>query len=147
MTEAPPTAVLHIGVCTSDLERSLRFYTEALGFTVKRYVDELGAPFDTLMELPGARLHGYQIECGGVSFELMSFTNRETVGPVERRPMNQLGMTHITLLVDDPQATGERVEKCGGKVHRETEIDTPYGPIVFCTDPDGVRIELMRPFQ
>jgi hypothetical protein len=29
-------------------------------------------------------------------------------------------------------------------VHAETRIDSPIGPLLFCTDPDGVRIELMQ---
>ena len=146
MADITPAAVLHFGLCTTDLEHSKRFYTEALGFSVKTYVEELGAPFDTLMELPGAKLHGYQITSGPVTIELMSFTNLDPTGSNERRPMNQLGLTHVTLLVDDPEAAKARVEQYGGKVIKESAIDTPYGPIVFCTDPDGVRLELMKPF-
>jgi predicted enzyme related to lactoylglutathione lyase len=59
--------------------------------------------------------------------------------------MNQLGFTHMTLIVDDIEAAIARVVEFGGQVHAETRIDSPYGPIVFCTDPDGVRVELMQP--
>jgi lactoylglutathione lyase len=58
--------------------------------------------------------------------------------------MNQLGFTHMTLFVDDVDAAIDRVAEHGGHVHPETKIDSPYGPIVFCTDPDGVRVELMQ---
>jgi predicted enzyme related to lactoylglutathione lyase len=50
----------------------------------------------------------------------------------------------MTLLVDDIDAAVERVVKYGGQVHPETAIDSPFGAMVFCTDPDGVRIELVQ---
>jgi predicted enzyme related to lactoylglutathione lyase len=65
-------------------------------------------------------------------------------GSAERVPMNQRGFTHMTLMVDDLEATAARIREFGGKVHAETRIDSPFGPLLFCTDPDGVRIELME---
>jgi predicted enzyme related to lactoylglutathione lyase len=58
--------------------------------------------------------------------------------------MNQRGLTHMTLMVDDIEATAQRIREHGGAVHEETRVDSPFGPLIFCTDPDGVRIELMR---
>lgn len=139
-----PTAMAHIGICTSDAEKSVKFYTEALGFTLERSIPEIGAPFDTLMELPGATICAHHLKCGEVTIELVGYTGAVVAtGSTERRPMNQLGFTHMTLLVEDIDATAGRIEECGGKVHPETRVDSPFGPIMFCTDPDGVRIELM----
>jgi predicted enzyme related to lactoylglutathione lyase len=110
----PKVTVSHIGICTADAGRSIRFYTQALGFVHERFIELIGYP------------------------------NSDVTGSAERRPMNQLGFTHMTLVVDDVGATADRVVEFGGQVHLETMIDSPYGPIVFCTDPDGVRVELMR---
>lgn len=141
MTQQVFASVLHIGICVSDLQRSIRFYTEGLGFTYERDIGEIGAPFDTLMELPGKSLTGHHVRCGDLRLELISFA--EVEGSGERSPMNRLGFTHITLMVDDIDAASEQVEQFGGKVLRNTKIDSPYGPIIFCTDPDGLRVELM----
>ena len=134
----------HFAICAADLDRSFRFYTEGLGFTHKRSIDELGPPFDTLMEVPGATLQVHQITCGDMMMELVGMTGVETEGSVQRRPMNQRGFTHMTLSVDDVDEAIKQVEAYGGTVHAETRVDTPYGPLIFCTDPDGVRIELMQ---
>lgn len=142
MTQPHSTAVLHIGICTSDVQHSIRFYTQALGFTHERSIDELGAPFDQLTELPGITFSAHHVKCGDVMLELIGYP--EVVGSSERRPMNQLGFTHITLTVDDVDAACERIVQFGGQVHKDTKIDSPFGPIVFCTDPDGVRIEIMQ---
>ena len=41
-------------------------------------------------------------------------------------------------------SAAERVVAFGGHAHAGTRIDSPYGPMIFCTDPDGVRIELIQ---
>lgn len=144
MSKQATATLRHIGICTSDLENSLRFYTEALGFTLKQSIDELGAPFDTLLELPGSTFRAHQLSLGEVTVELLAFGNVESIGPAQRRPMNQLGLTHLTLAVADVDEMLQRIEKFGGEVHPQTRVDSPFGPIVFCSDPDGVRIEVMQ---
>ncbi len=138
------TRFSHVGICTSDLERSVRFYQEALGFEHLTAIEGLGAPFDSLLELPGSRLDVVQLTCGAMKIELLGFPELEVSGDGERCPMNRLGFTHMTLVVDDLDATVGRICELGGAVHPETEVDSPHGRILFCTDPDGVRIELMQ---
>ena len=145
MSQPSSVNFVHIGICVSDLQRSIRFYSEALGFTDTAAIGELGAPFDTLIELPGSTLQAHQMTCGGLKIELLAFPTAGVTGSSERKPMNQLGFTHMTLAVDDIDATIKRITEHGGKVHPETRVDSAYGPIVFCTDPDGVRIEIMQP--
>lgn len=146
MSQPNAVAVSHIGICTADVDRSVRFYTEALGFQfdAARSIPEIGAPFDKLMELPGVKSRVHYVTSGGLTLELIGYINADVAGTAERRPMNQLGFTHLTLMVGDLNAVAERVVEYGGQIHRETHIDSPFGPIVFCTDPDGVRIELFQ---
>ena len=51
MDDAPGPAFSHFGICVSDLERSLRFYCEALGFE-KAESHVIGSEFARLMDLP-----------------------------------------------------------------------------------------------
>lgn len=143
MSETNSVNLLHIGICTSDLARAVQFYTEALNFSYERDVGEIGAPFDQLTEMPGTSLRGHHVRLDGLRLELIGYA--ETVGDGERCPMNRLGFTHMTLTVGDIDAVCARILEHGGQVLNHTRIDTPYGPIVFCTDPDGTRIELMQP--
>lgn len=144
MSQEAGVALLHIGICVSNIEHSVRFYTEALGFSLEHSIDEMGAPYDALIELPGTKFCARQIKSGGVMIELLGYLNSEVIGSAERKPMNQLGFTHLTLKVDDLNAVSERIVKFGGQVLPATRVDSAYGPIVFCTDPDGVRIELIQ---
>ena len=137
-------AFSHFGICVSDLDRSLRFYCEGLGFEPAQS-HSVGAEFGPLMEVDDPKLESRFITRDGVSIELLWFAQPGHMGPAERRPMNQLGLTHLSFRVDDLEAVATRIEEMGGAVHTATR--TTFGPtldFVYCTDPDGVRIELMR---
>lgn len=133
----------HLGICVADLDRSLRFYTEALGFSLKRTIESLAEPFDTLMGLPGARLRIHQITLGPLMVELIGFAGVATEGDGAPRPMNRRGLTHLTFAVPDVEATAQAIERLGGC--RLSRVDSAFGPLIFCADPDGVRLELMQP--
>ena len=136
----------HVGVCVSDLERSLRFYGEGLGFELVAS-HHVGQEFAALMEVEGVDLESRMIARDGMTIELLSFTAPGHSGGPGRRPMNQLGLTHFSLRVDDVEATASSIEALGGSVVRGTRTPFDLGEsrldFVYCTDPDGVRIELM----
>lgn len=137
-------AIRHIGLCTADIELASRFYTGALGFEPLMDIIEIGPPFDELIEQPGATLRVQQLRCGDTTIELLGYADNRVEGAPERGAMNRRGLSHITLVVADIDAVAERIGQHGGRVHLETRVDSPFGPLLFCTDPDGVRIELMR---
>ena len=142
----PPTTFSHFGICVRDLERSLRFYCEGLGFE-RAETHEIGADFAGLMELDEVDLVSQFIRKGETAIELLSFRRPDTGGDGTRRPVNQLGLTHLSFRVADLPAVAARVTELGGTVleHTRTTIDFGGTPLafVYCTDPDGVRIELM----
>jgi lactoylglutathione lyase len=80
--------------------------------------------------------------------ELLGFTEPGTTGEGGRRPMNQLGLTHFSLRVDDVEAVAAAIVALGGSVVDGTRTTFDLGgatlDFVYCTDPDGVRIELMH---
>ena len=139
-------AVSHIGICVSDLDVSLRFYCEGLGFEVVAS-HEVGEEFAELMEVDGVHLRSRMIRRDGVTLELLDYVSPGTTGTTERRPMNQLGLTHLSLQVDDVGSVAATIESLGGTVVRATRTTLAFGEasldFLYCTDPDGVRIELM----
>jgi lactoylglutathione lyase len=137
----------HLGICVSDLERSLRFYCEGLGFELGQS-HTVGCEFGRLMEVEDVVLQSRFVHRDGVSLELLHFDSPGHSGGSVRRPMNQLGLTHLSLRVDDLDRAAQVIESLGGTVVTSTR--TTLGPshdpldFVYCTDPDGVRIELMH---
>ncbi len=139
-------AFSHVGVCCSDLERSTRFYVDALGFR-EVFTMDLGDEVSATMEQSG-RFRSRMLSRGDLRLELLHWVEPQAGGPTTRRPMTQLGITHLCFRVDDIEVAARRVEECGGSVHRSTrsELPNPGGPsvqLMYVTDPDGVRVELM----
>jgi catechol 2,3-dioxygenase-like lactoylglutathione lyase family enzyme len=132
------TVVNHVGLCVTDLDRSRRFY-EGLGFTFDR---ELRPPDDltaTLLGIePPAGLTAVYLTMGGFVLELLHY-GREGNPPARERVMNEPGLTHLSLGVDDVAATARRVGELGGSVVEASDI----GLAVMVRDPDGQLLELL----
>jgi lactoylglutathione lyase len=139
-------SVSHVGICVSDLGASLRFYCEGLGFE-EVAAHEVGEEFAALMEVDGVRLRSRMIAKDGFTLELLGFDAPGVTGDGGRRPMNGLGLTHLSLRVDDVEATAATIEALGGTVVGATRTTFALGAttldFLYCTDPDGTRIELM----
>jgi lactoylglutathione lyase len=137
----------HVGVCVSDLDRSLRFYCEALGFE-KAESHAIGSEFAQLMDLPDVAVTSQFIRQGTTTIELLAFTEPAPIGPTERRPIHQRGLTHLSFRVTDLRATAALVAELGGTVVDESRTTIDFGgtplEFIYCTDPDGTRIELMN---
>jgi len=135
----------HVGLCVTDLERSLRFYCEGLGFQVAEGfdLDDTMVPgIDKSLEVPGpVALRSQMITLDTMKIELLHYTTPEAVGvPSARR--NQRGLTHLSFWVDDVDAAAAALVALGGTILPETR-QAPGVELVFLADPDGVRVELM----
>jgi predicted enzyme related to lactoylglutathione lyase len=139
----PVTQFAHVAICVSDIEVSDKFYRDALGFEFDHAVAG-GEVWGKLTELTDFRYRANFYKRDGVMIELLEIESPEVTGSKERRPMNQLGMTHLSLVVNDLDEVLDRIEKCGGRAYGHTMVESSFGEIIFCTDPDGVRIELWR---
>jgi catechol 2,3-dioxygenase-like lactoylglutathione lyase family enzyme len=136
----------HFGICVSDLERSLAFYCDALGFE-KAESHSIGREFAPLMDLENVAVTSQFIRKGTTTIELLGFDDPAPYGDRVRRPLNQLGLTHLSFRVGDLEGAAAKVVERGGAVVESSRTTIDLGDtslkFVYCTDPDGVRIELM----
>jgi catechol 2,3-dioxygenase-like lactoylglutathione lyase family enzyme len=133
------TAFNHTGHCVTDLNRARRFYEEVLGF---HYLYELKPPDEAssrlLMIQPPVASTAMYLRLDGLILELIHF-DRAGNPPRAERVMNEPGLTHISVSVDNIPTALERVAEHGGQVIDETNI----GMAVMVRDPDGQLIELL----
>ncbi|MGH7899591.1 MAG: VOC family protein [Candidatus Binatia bacterium] len=138
--------VTHLGVCVSDLERSIGFYRDLLGFQYLSRIHLTGEPSDTLLALEGVDVHAAYLERDGVRLELLYFAS-PVAEPLEPpRRMNHLGLTHLSLRVTELNEVVERLRARDVRVLDRTRIDIPArgSAAVMITDPDGLWIELVE---
>jgi catechol 2,3-dioxygenase-like lactoylglutathione lyase family enzyme len=136
----------HLGQCVTDLDRSRRFYVDVLGFEPWREINPPDSPSDALLRLEAPLgLTACYLRRDGLVLELLHFAG-DAARPdpaVQRanrdRVMNEPGLTHISVSVDDIPATCARIVEHGGEVLSDTDI----GGGIFVRDPDGQLIELL----
>lgn len=136
----------HIGICVCDLERSRRFYQEALGFEGEGELRVSGEPGDTLLSLAGTELHALYLKRDGTRIELLHFEAPKAAPGAPPRAMNQPGLTHLSFRVRDVGACLARALSCGGQPIEGSKVRAGNGDLhaAFLMDPDGTRIELFR---
>jgi lactoylglutathione lyase len=136
----------HLGICVSDMERSVRWYRDLCGFRTLTEVHVSGVESDRLLRLSGVDQRTVFLERDGLRLALFAFAHPAPVGDRQPRPMNQLGFAAMMLRVDDLDATLERFRAAGTHVLDDTYTHHPgYGSkLVFLCDPDGTLIELIE---
>ena len=134
----------HIGVCVSDMERSKRFYCDVLGFRFVRELRLEGEPCDTLLRLRDVKIHLVYIERDGFQLELLHYSSPASPKPAPPHAMNDLGFTHLSLLVPNLDEATAKLEAAGVEVMRSTLVRVgENGGAVFARDPDGLLVELV----
>jgi catechol 2,3-dioxygenase-like lactoylglutathione lyase family enzyme len=137
--EGGPVAFNHVGICVSDLDRARRFYEGVLGFRHWWEMDVPDAACSRLLQLaePVGSKAVYLVN-GRVVIELLYFAGAG-IHPSPRRVMNDLGLTHLSVAVDDIGATLVEVTAHGGEILEDTDMG---GRAIMIRDPDGQLIEL-----
>ena len=125
----------HIEIVTDQLNRTVQFYTEVLGFRVKARDrierSGLGVPIDLVY-----------LDLGGTVVELISYD----VASVDPAPEKEhLGYRMIALEVDDMQKTIDDLKSNGVDVVWGPRVRETYARAEIC-DPNGYRIELREWF-
>lgn len=137
------TVFPHFGFQVKDIERSARFYVEVLGFKVDS--EPGGSEIGDLIGLPGAQAQTLFLQHpAGGRFELYNYANYPATDADPARALTERGLFHMCFVVDDLDATVARVLELGGHMAPGKEVSNQWGRIVFVTDPDGVRIELVQ---
>jgi catechol 2,3-dioxygenase-like lactoylglutathione lyase family enzyme len=136
----------HIGICVSDLDASIRFYAEGLGFSERHRLLVTGAEAEQLLELEKLELEAVYLERDGTRIELLHYRSPGHVGEPVPRPINRLGLTHLSMRVSDLDAAIRNLVSLGATLIEGTQMYNPAyeAGAVFLADPDGVRIELVQ---
>lgn len=142
MAAIPTTALHHVRITVTDLERSLAFYSGVLGFEVAARSE--GDPSDSAVRSDPAQLYGGVVfATNGILFGL-----RPVADPGDRFDSERVGLDHVSFAVasrgDLDAAIGALDEQ--GVPHGEVIELAGFGiAILSFEDPDGVHLELTAP--
>jgi lactoylglutathione lyase len=138
----------HMGLQVRDLERSLAFYRDVLGFEVVFAWNPRAPYIGELVGYPDVDLHAAILRPpnSDVMLELLEYRNVERT-PVDTSTANP-GTAHIAFFVDD--LDGLYAELAARGVASVSPPVTPTigpnegGRAVYMLDPDGIRVELIQ---
>ncbi|OBG90991.1 lactoylglutathione lyase [Mycobacterium sp. E3251] len=141
----PGDRLTHIGLCVSDLERSVRFYCTAMGFDESGRLTVDGPETARLLGVPGLVLVLVYLQRDGFRLELLGYPVPGVREKRRPRRMNAVGFTHLSFRVDDADAVVARIERLGGQARPERTVTFDGGNRgLMATDPDGNWIELIE---
>ncbi len=142
------TGLDHVSVTSGDLDRSLGFYRDLLGLTLRARGDGLGAKELEITGVANASARWADLELPhGQVLELIEYLAPRGT-PSTPNP-NDPGATHISLQVSDIEATYARLRDAGVGVRSEPVTISDPGAwegvrCFYASDPDGVTVELIQ---
>jgi catechol 2,3-dioxygenase-like lactoylglutathione lyase family enzyme len=143
------TALEHVAIQVSDIERSVRFYREHLGFELlfrvsrnEPYVQRVvGYHPDVTLEIAELSIPGTDVR-----LEIIEYRDVESA-PIDPATANP-GTMHFSLFVDDLMEIYERLSSVGvgfvSEPQRSVAGHLKGGIVVYMKDPDDIRGELVQ---
>jgi catechol 2,3-dioxygenase-like lactoylglutathione lyase family enzyme len=146
--------VWHFSFTVSDLDRSIAFYRDLLGFTLVHVQEQDNEYTRRLVGYPNARLRVAQLAVDGQpravsthDLELVHYL--EPVGARGDVNICNPGAAHLAITVDDIHAFHQRLESAGVTfVSPPNEIMAGVnkgGYACYFRDPDDIVLELLQP--
>ncbi len=139
----------HTGITVTNLERSLAFWRDVLGFELSHRAHQKGELAEKITGVTGAEIQLAVLKTPtGHKIELLEY-----LAPAARRHVNprpcDVGSVHLALTVDDLDAVLGAIGPFGWKAAGTPQTLT-IGPnagkrVIYVRDPDGTTIEFMQP--
>lgn len=136
--------IRHTGIVVNDLDASLHFYRDLLGFQIAKQMEESGDYIDKISSLRNAKVTTVKMAMpDGQMIELLLYHSH----PREQTPRDicDIGITHIALTVDDLISEYDRLKGEGITFNAQPQLSPDgYAKVTFCRAPEGTLIELVE---
>ena len=144
--------VHHVKYSVSDLDRSVAFYCDLLGFELIYEADRENLPsYDTIMNMRDVKLRITLMEHPptGFTIALIEFQNPASIAREIRN--NYIGHSSMALQTKDAQAQYDMLTTAGvSTMSPPVEIVRDGRPVAiafYFLDPDGIPIEFWQPVE
>ena len=115
------TGIDHVNLQVSNLEKSIEFWKELLGFDV----------LETIPEQKGAII--------GTKAAMLALYEKENLGRIKKH-----GFSHVSFHISNFDDAVQLCEEKGITILYEGVVRWPYSQSLYIKDPDGYEIELSQ---
>jgi catechol 2,3-dioxygenase-like lactoylglutathione lyase family enzyme len=138
----------HTGFTVANIERSLAFWQDVLGFELSHRAHHTGDLASEVTGVPGAEISIAVLKAPGHRIELLEYHAPGDRKRADLRPCD-VGSVHVALAVDNLDAVLSTIAASSWRAVGKPQI-LKAGPntgkrIIYVRDPDGTTIELMQP--
>jgi catechol 2,3-dioxygenase-like lactoylglutathione lyase family enzyme len=140
------TDYLHVGISVRNLDKSVQFYTEILGMEEGLRVSHKGDTISRVVAVEDAEVDVCYVIKGHHRLELIEYKNKDRAKlNTTYKSQDDPGLVHIAFIVDDVEATYQKIKNLGYKFNSPPMVTRENGPkIAFFRGPDNVIIELYQ---
>ena len=100
-----------IGITVSEMNRSVKFFTEVLGFRQMSEEEVFGSPYEQLQGIFGLRMHIVRMQLGDEFIELTDYLTSGGRSIPEDARSNDLFFQHIAIVVSDMDKAYQHLRK------------------------------------
>ncbi len=142
------SGVDHVGLTVTNLERSVKFYTEVLECSIVVEQEKEGGYLAAIVGYPDAHVKMAHLQPPGSSqrIELFEYCTPKS-DPRDLEPRN-VGNAHVCFVVSDLDALYKRLLDHGvTTLSPPIEVDTGVnkgGAALYMKDPDGITLEMFQ---
>ena len=138
----------HTGFTVANIERSLAFWRDVLGFELSHRAHHTGDLASEVTGMPGAEISIAVLKGYGHKIELLEYLAPADRKHADVRPRD-IGSVHIALTVDNLDAVLSAIATSGwhaaGKPQTLKSGPNAGKRVVYVRDHDGTTIEFMQP--
>jgi catechol 2,3-dioxygenase-like lactoylglutathione lyase family enzyme len=138
----------HTGITVSNLERSLAFWRNVLGFELSHRAHHTGELASEVTGVPGAEISIAVLKGYGHKIELLEYLAPEDRKRIDVRACD-VGSVHVAFTVENLDSVLNAIATSGWRTGGEPQT-LRSGPnagkrVIYVRDPDGTTIEFMQP--
>jgi catechol 2,3-dioxygenase-like lactoylglutathione lyase family enzyme len=137
----------HTGITVSNLERSLAFWRDVLGFQLSHRAHHTGELASEVTGVSGAEIVIAVLKGYGHKIELLEYLAPADRKRIDVRPCD-IGSVHVAFTVENLDAVLNTISTSGWRRTGEPQT-LRSGPnagrrVIYVRDPDGTTIEFMQ---
>ena len=142
----------HVTIVVSDLDRSIEFYVELLGFRFDARSSLEGDWINSIMNLENVKAEVAFVTSpeGGARIELLRFERPKGKPHIPNSFPHTPGLRHIAFKIKNMEDVISRLEDAGVSIlsppirvpHEVVKLTTANKALCYFHDPDGILVEL-----